>query len=317
MKRKICLSVSELDSAFAELEKSLSNYAEVTVVGLDKNLNLNEYDIFIGKKLSEYSLSTANHLKAIFAYKTGVDDFPLKTIKERDIILVNSHADAYLVAQYTFAMAISLACRIPEFDRNFRKGIWENDNSPYWNSIFDMKIGLLGYGRIGEEINSILSNNGIETYTVNRGKEYENINVVDSVDDLCRVCDMLILSLPKTTKTNHIIGEKQIEILKDKYIINVGRSNCIDYEKLYYALKNKWVAGAAIDTWDSKPLKGEVPFFPYKLPFHELDNIILSPHRAINAEYGHDRYVKDVENKVITYLEGGTLTDVIDLEKEY
>ncbi len=312
---KICLSIAKRDKEFEGMIKTLSQFAEVEVVGLS-DYSLVDVDIFIGKRMSKTALKTANKLKAVFAYKTGVDDFPLAEMEKRGIILVNSHVDAGIIAEYAFGLSISLVNRITECDKKLRRGIWYDHTNPFWESFFNMRVGLLGFGHIGKNINAILKRNGIKAYTLNRGKTVEDIEVVDSLEELFKNSDLVILSLPKTANTDNVINEDTIKLLKGKYIVNVGRSNSIDQKALYDALKNKYVAGAAIDTWDKKP-SGKQILPPSDQPFTELENIVLSPHQAIKTKEGHQRYVKDITQKVIDYINTGEVTDKIDYKKGY
>ncbi|MBR2879764.1 MAG: hypothetical protein IKC02_03730, partial [Oscillospiraceae bacterium] len=119
MKPKICLSISKPDSAFEKMYDELKNYADIDVVGLN-GFSLEGYDIFIGKKLSAETLATADRLKAVFAYKTGVDDFPLSAMDEMGITLVNSHVDAKYIAEYSISLGMSLLNRITESDKKLR-----------------------------------------------------------------------------------------------------------------------------------------------------------------------------------------------------
>lgn len=313
---KVCLSIAGMGKEFAQMAETLGQYGQVDVVGLT-DFSLTGYDIFIGKQLSESILETADCLKAAFAYKTGVDNFPLQKMAEKNIPLVNSHADSNVIAEYAFGLSISLVNRITECDKKLRKGIWYDNADPYWESIFDMKVGLLGYGHIGQEINRILRKNDIETFTLNRGGDYADITPVDTLEELCGKVNLLILSLPKTPQTDNIINRDILALLKDKYIVNVGRSNAIHQEDLYKALKQNYLAGAAIDTWDEKPKHKRAKLNPSKYPFVKLSNVVLSPHQATRIEAGHRRYVEDITNKVITFIQTGELIDPVDLQKGY
>ena len=313
---RICLSISQEDDAFRSMIRQLTPYAQVDVVGLS-DYDLTGYDIFIGKKMSAATLQTADRLKAIFAYKTGVDDFPLKELDENGVVLVNSHIDADIIAEYAFGLSISLVNRITECDKKLRQGVWYDTVNPYWASFFDMKVGLLGYGHIGKQLNALLRRNGIQTYTLNRGKNHNDIVVLDTLEELFAQSDLLILSLPKTPQTDNIIDEAALKMLKGKYIVNVGRSNSIDQKALYQALKAGELAGAAIDTWEKKPKDQNSLLNPSKQPFVELSNIVLSPHQATRIRAGHQRYVSDTTQKVIRYIQTGTLTDQVDLKKGY
>ena len=315
MRYKICLSVSTLDAEFEKMKYELEKVADVEVVGLE-SINLTGCDIFIGKKLSKTALKTADKLKAVFAYKTGVDDFPLGELKKKGVVLMNSHIDAKYVAEYACGLSISLVNRITEFDKKLRNGIWRDKENPYWRSIFDMKIGLLGYGHIGKRIHEFLAHNGIETYTLDRGKKYEGIGLVSSVEALCEKCDLIIASLPKTEQTDNIFNRETLKLLEGKYIVNVGRSNCIDQKALYEALRDEYIAGAAIDTWEKKPKKDEI-LYPSEHPLVQLDNIVLSPHQAMRVNVGHKRYVEDTLNKVLDFIKDGSTRDVVDLDMGY
>ena len=160
-KYKILLNIDDYDEHFQNMDKELSKYSQVDVI-IGDNYTLTDYDIFIGKKLNKDKLQKANNLRIIFAYKTGVDDFPLDELKTRNIILVNSHVDSKIIAEYAFALSISLVSRICEFDNDLRKGIWYHQDNEYWKSIFNMKVGLFGYGHIGKNVHQILLNNHIE-----------------------------------------------------------------------------------------------------------------------------------------------------------
>lgn len=313
---KILLSISELDDAFSKMVESLREYASVDVVDL-QNFSLADYDIFIGKKLSNSKLSEANKLKYIFAYKTGVDDFPLAELEERGIILINSHADSSIIAEYAFGLSVALVNRINEFDLNLRQGIWYDIDNMYWKSIFNMKVGLFGYGHIGRDIHSILLQNHIETATLDRGHKYENIHLVNSLEELVNYCDLIICSVPKTPKTDNLFNKEMLALMKEKFIVNVGRSNVINEKELYEVLKNKQIGGAAIDTWEEKPKNKRTKLMPSEYSFHDLNNIILSPHAAMRVENGHERYVMDVTQNVIGLITKGEVYNVISYKKGY
>ena len=261
---KILLSISELDESFKKMIDTLSEYAQVDVADLT-NYSLAGYDIFIGKKLSKSKLLDADKLKYIFAYKTGVDDFPLTELEAKGITLVNSHADSSIIAEYAFGMSVALVNRINEFDLNLRQGIWYDNDNMYWKSFFNMKVGLLGYGHIGKEIHKLLLRNNIKTYTIDRGYQYQDIHLVEDLIGLVQECDIIISSVPKTSQTNKLFNEKIFGLMNGKYIVNVGRSNVIDEKALYNALVTETIGGAAIDTWEEKPKNKRTKLMPSSL----------------------------------------------------
>lgn len=315
-KIKILLSIQSKDKEFTDMVNKLTEFAYVDIVNL-VDYSLEGYDIFVGKKLSKEKLLKADKLKYIFAYKTGVDDFPLKELEDRNIVLVNSHADSRIIAEYAFGLAISLVNRIVDYDLNLRKGIWYNKKNMYWKSIFDMKIGLLGYGYIGKEIHNILNQNNIQTYTINRGHNYQNINLVNSLKELVIECDLIICSVPKTKQTNNMFNAEMFSLMKDKYLVNVGRSNVINQHDLYEYLKENKIGGAAIDTWDKKPKDYSTKLMPSLYPFETINNIVLSPHAAMRVKEGHRRYVEDITQNIIDLLTNKKIRNIVSYKKGY
>lgn len=313
---RILLSVAELDPSFNKMVETLKDYATVDICDLT-NYSLKDYDIFIGKKLAKSKLSEANKLKYIFAYKTGVDDFPLQELEAMNITLINSHADSSIIAEYAFGMSVALVNRINEFDRNLRQGIWYDNDNLYWKSIFNMNVGLLGYGHIGKDIHKLLIRNNINTYTIDRGHDYKDINLVKDLDELVSKCDLIISSVPKTAETDKLFNKAVFDKMNGKFIVNVGRANVIDQEALYEALFNETIGGAAIDTWEEKPKNKRTKLMPSSYSFHNLNNIILSPHAAMRVADGHDRYVTDTTNNIIDLLTKNELRNVVSYKKGY
>lgn len=316
-KPTLLLSIQTLTDAFKNLIEELSLFYNVKVEGLNIS-SLEDVSIFVGKELDKEILKTANKLEVIFTYKTGVENFPLDELKRMGIKLCNSHVDSKIIAEYSIGLAFSLLNKITLSDRNLRKGIWKDDDEPYWNSFFDKKVGLLGYGHIGKEIHNFLFNNNMETYVINRHKLYEIDTVsVKDLKELVEKSDIIIASLPCTKDTDKILNKEIFKLMKNKYLINVGRSNCINYSDLYNALKNKDIKGAAIDVWDDEPHDKNDIKLPSIYHFEELDNIILSPHQAVKVKDGIDRYVKDIKNNILNYTKNKQLRNIVDLDKGY
>ena len=311
----ILLSVGGMDESFEKMIKVLSEYGNVRVTDLN-DIDLTDVDIYIGKKLKVEHLASANRLKAIFAYKTGVDDFPIDELAQRGIILSNSHINSHVIAEYAFGLMVSLINRVTNFDNDIREGQWKNKENPYWKSIFDLKVGLLGYGGIGQAVHKILQMNSIKAYTIERSGNYSNIDIVKDFKELCEVSDVIIASLPKTKETDNLFNKESLSWLKGKYIVNVGRSNVINWKDLYESLRNGELAGFANDVWDTNPVGNRLPDSIYHLK--ELSaNVILSPHQAMNVASGHNAYVEDVIENVIAFIKGRRPRNIVDSKKGY
>ena len=194
----------------------------------------------------------------------------------------------------------------------------------FLNAHYDHPSCAIGYdSRIksdyfSKEAAKTLAANGIKCYTTDRGKEYpDDIMLVNSLHELCKASDILFLSLPKTPSTDNLFGKELFGLLKGKYIVNVGRSNCIDEAALFEALANGGMGGAAIDTWREKPTSADELLLPFDVPFQTLDNVLLSSHKAMQVADGHARYVEDTLNNVLRYLNGALPDNIVDCRKGY
>lgn len=317
---KIVLSISKRDASFDHLAAVLNAEAQVEIVPLT-DYSLKGADILIGKSLTEQDLASADHLKAIFAYKTGVDDFPLSLLAQKHIALFNSHVESDKIAEYAFILASTLCSHILPRDKDLREqGAWLSEHYHDWESLFDKKVGLLGYGHIGKALHLLLKRNGIKDYTLARQGDYEGIETCSNLSELIRSSDVLISSLPDTPSTRGLLNRDIFQQMKGKYLVDVGRSSDIVLGDLYDALRQRELAGAAIDGWDYTPDNRHTFDYPYdheKWPFEQLDNIILSPHCATQIENGHAHYVADTLANVLAYLHGEKLNHQVDLVKGY
>ena len=169
-KTKVLLSIDKMDDACRAFCDKVGEIASVEVANTT-DFDLDGVDVFVGKRLPADKLARADRLKAVFTYKTGVDEIALDELYRRGIILCNSHANSVYIAQYAFTLALAITARVVEYDKNLRKGDWSAEQS--WRSLFSMKVGLVGYGSIGREIDRLLRANGIATCTLDRGRNYE------------------------------------------------------------------------------------------------------------------------------------------------
>ncbi len=126
-------------------------------------------------------------------------------------------------------------------------------------------------------------------------------------------------AVPRTPETDGMIGEREIGLLPEEpVVVNVARGSVIQEEPLYNALKSGRIAWAGLDVWyEYRPDEdAEGRRFPYHYPFHELENVVLSPHRGGSPLARPERFADIVEN-IRRYHRGEALKYVIDTERGY
>ena len=129
--------------------------------------------------------------------------------------------------------------------------------------------------------------------------------------ELLETSDFVVVSLPLTPETAGSISEPQLRSMKPSaYIMNIGRGPIIDEAALVRALKEGWIAGAALDVFEKEPL-------PQDSELWAMDNVILTPHISGEVEDYNDRVVAVFKENLGRYLAGDALLNVVDAERGY
>lgn len=277
----------------------------------------------ISWKLTPVEIENAPKLKTAFVPFTGVDNFPLDVLKEKNIQITNTHTNARIVAEKAVSLSLALLGRIVEFHNDLTKGKWNLSLDPpnFWTSVQGRTCGILGLGSIGRNIAKFLKAYDCRIIGF---KKHEVDTLPENVDEVSTslekvICDaeIIYLCLPLNKDTREIINSDVLQKMKGKYLINVGRGALINEEALYNALKNKILAGAGIDVWYNYPGKIPEPVFPSHFPIHELSNVVLSPHKAGYTKESIEGMIDDTVENIRSYILTGKLRNVVDKDLMY
>lgn len=243
-----------------------------------------------------------------------------------DVLLANSHANAYATAQYGVSMLLALVNQLVPAHQLMVGGWWRaRGEMPAPDLLRGKTAGILGAGHIGRAAARILRALEMRTLGFRRRRAsasdpFDTIFGRDDLDDVLRASDILFVALPGTQETWHLIGDRELDLLGDEgYLVNIGRGEVVKEAALFEALKERRIAGAAIDVWyDYHPEADESGFsFPSALPYHELENVVLSPHRAGNARPSLSDWDVVIEN-LNRIADGRTdLLNLVDIERGY
>jgi glyoxylate reductase len=203
-------------------------------------------------------------LRVVANYAVGLDNVDLDECERRGIAVANTpDVLTAAAAEMTLALMLALTRRVVEGDRFLRRrGEWQ------WAPTFmlgrglqGVVLGIVGWGRIGQEVGRLARAHGM---TVMHAGEL-------LLDDLLETVDIVSLHVPLTTETHHLIGARELALMKPSaYLVNTSRGPVVDESALARALAEGLIAGAALDVYENEP---EVT--PALL---ELDNVVLVPH---------------------------------------
>lgn len=233
-----------------------------------------------------------NHpeLEVLIIPWSGVPGKTRRLLREFPEIQVhNLHHNAVATAELAVALLVSTIKKILPYDRTLREGDWCLRYQDDQTLLLDGRQALiLGYGAIGQRVGSVLKALGLEVKAVRRNPDRDQDQGVlvyppEKLGELLPGTQVLILSLPLTEETRGLIGEEELDQLPpDAVLVNVSRGPIIDQKALYRALREGKIFGAGLDVWynypDAVEERKDTP--PADYPFHELDQVVLSPHRG-------------------------------------
>lgn len=193
------------------------------------------------------------------------------------------------IAEYVMSALLARNIPLADADRRLREGDWA-----YWagspdrvhGEIAGKTIGLLGFGHIGKAIARRAKAFEMNVHVANRSAVatsdlVDRAFTLDQLGAFWGSADYIVVSVPLTAETTGIVDAAALAAMRaDAVIVNVGRGPTIDEAALFAALKAGAIGGAIIDTWYQYPGPGQIGMFPAKLPFHELSNVLMTPHMS-------------------------------------
>jgi phosphoglycerate dehydrogenase-like enzyme len=284
----------------------------------------------LGEPQSKEILDNARDLKLIQIPWTGVDRLNFQLLRRYHFTVCNSHSNARVVAEYAVSMMLAAAKWIPLHDRFMRCGKWCRP-TPDGKGLFlppeqihGRSVGILGFGAIGQSIADMLSGFSVSIHAVD-AKPFSSapagicrIVEPDRMTEVVAAADFLFVTVPLTENTRGMINRTFFKNMKPtSYFINTSRGEVVVEEDLYTALRDRLIAGAAIDTWYKYPTADNPETTGSdKFPFQELNNIVMSPHRAGFAK-GLVPHLDDAIENLNRLAAGRELINVVDLNAGY
>ncbi len=254
--------------------------AEVSCAeGADEEFLANaEILVFLHWRRARGLIPRMKNLRILQALTAGVDHIPPEEVPEGVILSSNSGANAWAVAEHAFSLILTALKRIPQRDRRMRLG--EFPQMEESRLLRGKKVGIVGFGNIGQNIARMLAPFDVGIYAINSRGVYSGdlrVKFVGKLSDLPRVAgevDILVISIPLTPETKGIINRGILERMKKNAIlVNVARGKIIVERDLYEFLRVNPEFTACLDVWWH--YRGG---FKQDYPFEELDNVIMTPH---------------------------------------
>ena len=277
---------------------------------------LAEAEVIYGFRLPNDVIARAPKLKWVQVMSAGVDRFLDIEFRQSSVIMTNvSGIHAIPIGEIVLEQMLMFAKQAPLCFRLKQEKQWKR----FMPTVLRSKtVGIVGLGNIGREVARLAKAFGMSvvatrrsTKRVARAKHVDILLPTEQLTKLLKESDFVVLSLPFTSETNRLIGEKELRTMKPTaYLINIARGNIVDEEALIRALDERWIAGAGLDVFATEPLPADSRLW-------EFTNVIFSPHIAGGMEDYNIRATELFCDNLRRYLRGKNLFNVIDKKKGY
>jgi phosphoglycerate dehydrogenase-like enzyme len=244
----------------------------------------------------------ADRLKLVHMHGTGLDGIDLAAAAAKGVLVANAPgANKNAVAELAVALMLTVGRRIDKHSAALRQGKWERTPG---REVSGSVVGLLGLGNIGKRIVELLVGFGPRLVVFDPGPIDESFVVANGIylastpDRVFEESDFLVLALPLTEQTRHIVNARTLGLMKSTaYVVNTSRGALIDDDALAQAINDKAIGGAALDAFASEPL-------PEDSVLRTLD-IVITPHLAATSEQSTARVSQRVAENVIAIVKHG------------
>jgi phosphoglycerate dehydrogenase-like enzyme len=307
------------------VEKLRTDFPEIEVLHSaqkrDDEPALREADVMIGWSLPPEQLRAAKSLRWIYSITAAIDQFLYPELASTEIALTNAGSvHGPVVAEHAIAMLLALAKRLPSAMRYQQRRKWAMEaiwnEQPHPREVRAAGVVVVGLGSIGAEVASMAA--ALKMYVIGVREHPQRgacgaheVAGYDSLNGVLSLADFVVLAAPLTERTRHLIDARRLQQFKPTaFLINVSRGGLVHEAALVKALRDRRLAGAALDVFEKEPLSSWSPL--WKMP-----QVLITPHTAFLTENVWQRHYEVFTANLKRYMVGQPLEGVVDKRRGY
>ena len=287
---------------------------------------VSDVEVIVCVRLSAEVARAAKHLRLIQKTGAGVDAIPFAVLSDEVFVANTSGANPIPLAEGIVALLLALAKQIVQRHNSFKRKEIKRGQGV---ELRGKKVGIIGLGHIGREVARFLQSFEMQILALKRHPDetlktqlcLDFLGEPKDLDFILQESDFIIVTVPLTPETRGMIGEHELGLMKQTaYIINVARAAIIQEKPLFKALKEGWIAGAALDVWwpphwwDPKwNPSGTLPLYP----FWELPNVIATPHNIGSTDKSSDITLRIIAENIVRVADGKPPINQVDKNLQY
>jgi len=251
--------------------------------------HLADADVLVSMGFTRRMAEAAPRLSLVQVPGAGLDRIDRGAMRP-GLRLANAYGHEGGIAEYVMGAMLALTRSFGRLDASLRKGRWDSQWAigtpmpPPSPELAGKTLGILGFGHIGEALARRAAAFDMQVCAVRRQAQTavpDGVSFIggpERFDEVLRQADYLAVTLSLSPETQSLLDDRRLRLMKPSaYLVNVARAEIIDETALYGALAGGRLAGAALDVWYRYPTTPG-PTVPATQPFHELDNVIMTPH---------------------------------------
>ena len=262
----------------------------------------------------------APRLRLLQSVAAGLDLLDTKAVP-KGVTICNVFGHEPAIAEYVIMTMLALTHRLFEGVTAFRAGSWvaspQFGGGPPHGEVMGRSIGIIGYGRIGREVAERAAGLKCRVLAANRSPvadpaPADTVYPLAELDRMLPLCDTVLISCGLAPETKGLIDARRLALMKrGALLINVARAAIVDEDALYAALQDGHLSGAALDVWWQYPTPAEPDRRPSRRPFHELPNVLITPHSSSSTEATADRRWSMVAANLDRFARGEALENIV------
>ncbi len=237
------------------------------------------------------------------------------------VTICNAFGHQTAIAEYVLMTMLAWSHRFREIEADFRtrsswRASWVQSGPPH-GEILGSTVGIVGLGPVGREVARRAAAFGCRVIAVNRSPRpaeggVDRVYPLTELDVVLPACDFVVLCTALGPETEGLIGAPRLALMKrSAFLINIARGAVVDEDALYAALRDRGIGGAALDVWWRYPTAAEPERRPSCHPFHELPNVIMTPHCSGWTEGMVARRWAEVAGNINRFVRGEPLENVV------
>lgn len=306
-----------LDPKYAEqIRQAAGPESVVGISPFDDQLvrDLADAEVLFAGRFNRRLLAAAPRLRWVHAIGAGVEDLLIPELVASPIVVTNSRGVAAVpVAEHVFALLLAFTRELPTCFREQQRHRWGVIRG---DDLEGKTLGIVGFGAIGEAIARRAKAFDLRVIASRqtRAEASQYVDVLLPPEELhlmLEEADVVVIVAPLTRHTAGLFGEREFRAMKPSaLLINVGRGRIVQEDQLVRALREGWIAGAALDVFAEEPL-------PPDSPLWELPNVIITPHCAGSTRTYLDRAIPLFCENLRRFQAGAPLLNVVDKQRGY